>query len=310
MWQPRWIVQNGVLLPWGEARLHPMSMAVTYAICVFEGMRAYRHSETGRLAVFRLREHLARLGQGVRIMRLEGAPPLERLEADVLEVVRANAPDDDAYVRLLVYIEGPGTMASTGPVGWTAAAMPRERSAGLRTGLAVGVSSWTRLADNASPPRVKATANYHAGRLATLQARADGYDSALLLTAAGKVSEAPGACLFLVLDGALVTPSAGSDILESITRRTVIELAGDLGLGPVRERPVDRTELYCAEEVFLCGTGQELAPVTSVDRIAVGDGKPGPATLRLQSRYEAVVRGLTPDHAAWRTPVPDVSAAA
>lgn len=310
MWQPQWIVQNGTMLPWGEARLHPMSMAVTYATCVFEGMRAYRHPETGALAVFRLREHLERLGQGMRIMRFTGAPSLAQLEADVLDVVRANAPDDDAYIRLLVYIEGPGTMASTGPVGWTAAAVPRERPASFATGLAVGVSSWTRLSDNASPPRVKATANYHAGRLATLQARADGYDTALLLTAAGKVSEAPGACLFLLLDGVLVTPSSGSDILESVTRRTVMELAEGLGIGPVRERPVDRTELYCAEETFLCGTGQELVPVVSVDRIVVGEGKPGHVTLRLQSRYEAVVRGLTPDHGTWRTPVPDVSAAA
>lgn len=310
MWQPQWIVQNGTLLPWAEARLHPLSMAVAYATCVFEGMRAYRHPETGTLAVFRLHEHLARLGQGMRIMRFAGGPSLAQLEADVLGVVRANAPDDDAYIRLLVYIEGPGTMASTGPVGWTAAAMPRERAAGFGAGIAVGVSSWTRLADNASPPRVKATANYHAGRLATLQARADGYDTALLLTAAGKVSEAPGACLFLVLDGALVTPSAGSDILESVTRRTIIELADGLGLRPVRERPVDRTELYCAEEAFLCGTGQELVPVVSVDRIAVGSGEPGPITRRLQSRYESVVRGTTPDHAAWRTPVPGISAAA
>ncbi len=310
MWQPQWIVQNGKLLPWNEARLHPMNMAVTYATCVFEGIRAYRHPETGVLAVFRLHEHLARLGQGMRIMRFAEAPSLVQLEADVLSVVRANAPDDNAYIRLLVYIEVPGTMASTGPVGWTAAAVPRERSVEFGSGLAVGISSWTRLTDNASPPRVKATANYHAGRLATLQAKVDGYDTALLLTAAGKVSEAPGACLFLLRDGVLVTPSASSDILESVTRGTVLELAEGLGCGPVRERPVDRTELYCADEMFLCGTGQELVPVTSVDRIAVGDGRPGPVTLRLQSRYEAVVRGLTRDHAAWRTAVPALSAAA
>ena len=310
MWDAKFILQNGRVMPWAEARLHPMSMAVTYATCIFEGLRAYHHPQTGNLAVFRLREHLARLAQGMRIMRFTDAPGIAELENDVLRVVQANAPDDDAYIRLQVYIEGPGTMASTGPVGWMAAAIPRERSAKFESGLSVGVSSWTRLSDNASPPRVKATANYHAGRLATLQARADGYDTALLLTAAGKVSEAPGACLFLRRDGRLITPSGGSDILESVTRQTVITLAEEAGLGPVEERMVDRTELYCAQEVFLCGTGQELVPVVAVDRIAVGDGKPGEATRQLQARYEAVVRGLTPDHAGWRTAVPTLMAAA
>jgi branched-chain amino acid aminotransferase len=152
------------------------------------------------------------------------------------------------------------------------------------------------------PPRIKASANYHAGRLATLQAKTDGYDSAILLTSRGKVSEAAAACLFLVRDGVLATPSRSSDILESITRATVITLARELGI-PVEEREVDRSELYIADEVFLCGTGQELVPVTSVDRLAVGRGTPGTITQRLQSAYEAVVRGLTDAHAEWRTPV-------
>ncbi|MBX9594501.1 MAG: aminotransferase class IV, partial [Roseomonas sp.] len=145
-------------------------------------------------------------------------------------------------------------------------------------------------------------ANYHASRLATLQAKADGYDSALLLTARGKVSEAAAACLFLVRDGVLVTPGRTSDILESVTRDTVMILARELGI-PVEEREVDRTELYVADEVFLCGTGQELVAVTSVDRLPVGDGKPGAMTQRLQAAYEAVVRGTTDAHPEWRAAV-------
>jgi branched-chain amino acid aminotransferase len=152
------------------------------------------------------------------------------------------------------------------------------------------------------PPRIKASANYHAGRLATLQAKADGYDSAILLTARGKVSEAAAACLFLVRDGVLTTPSRASDILESITRETVLTLAREAGI-PVEEREVDRTELTIAEEVFLCGTGQELVAVTSVDRLPVADGKPGPMTRRLQAAYESVVRGTSDLHPEWRTPV-------
>ena len=302
MWQAKQIIQNGRLMPWDEARLHPLSVAVAYACCVFEGMRAYRHPETGKLSVFRMEEHLDRLEQGIKIMRLHPAPTRAQLREDVLRVLHANEPDDDAYLRLMVYIEAMGSMASTGPVGWTAAAVPRERSEKFKTGFAVGVSSWARIADNASPPRVKATANYHAGRLATLQAKADGYDNAIILTAAGKVSELPGACLFLLRGGKLVTPGVTSDILESVTRDTLIVLATELGF-TVEQRQVDRTELYCAEEAFLCGTGQELVPIVSVDRLPVGEGKPGPVALRLQQRYESVVRGTTPDHAEWRTPV-------
>ena len=220
----------------------------------------------------------------------------------MLEVIRLNAPDDDAYLRVQAQIEEMGMMGSTGPVGWIAAALPRERSKKFASGLAACVSSWTRISDNSMPPRIKASANYHAGRLATLQAKTDGYDSALLLTARGKVSEAAAACLFLVRDGVLVTPGRSSDILESVTRATVMTLASEIGL-PVEEREVDRTELYIADEVFLCGTGQELVSVTSVDRLPVSDGKPGPLTQRLQAAYEAVVRGTTDAHPEWRAPV-------
>jgi branched-chain amino acid aminotransferase len=302
MWQAHTIIHNGQAIPFAEARLHPLAVGVAYGVAVFEGLRAYMHPTDGSLSVFRLDEHLSRLQQGMKVMRFADPPSTEVLRAAVLEVLRLNAPDEDAYLRVQAQIEGIGTLASTGPVGWIAAALPRERSAKFATGLAATVSSWTRISDNAMPPRVKATANYHASRLANLQARTDGYDSALLLTARGKVSEAAAACLFLVRDGVLVTPGKGSDILESVTRETVLVLAAEAGLA-VEQRDVDRTELYVAGEVFLCGTGQELVAVTSVDRLPVGDGQPGPVTRQLQAAYEAVVRGTTDAHPEWRTRV-------
>lgn len=302
MWQARTIIHNGRPIPFEEARIHPLALGVAFGIAVFEGLRAYRHPVTGAFTVFRLDEHLDRLAQGMKVLRFADPPTQATLRAAVLEVIRLNEPNDDAYLRVQVQIEGLGMMATTGPVGWIAAALPRERSTKFATGLAAQVSSWTRLPDNAMPPRIKASANYHAGRLATLQAKADGYDSAILLTSRGKVSEAAAACLFLVRDGVLATPHRGSDILESITRETVMTLAREIGI-PVEEREVDRTELYVADEVFLCGTGQELVPLTSVDRLPVGDGVPGAVTKRLQAAYEAVVRGLTDTHPEWRTPV-------
>lgn len=302
MWQARIIIHNGRAIPFEEARIHPLALGVAFGIAVFEGLRAYRHPATGAFTVFRLDEHLDRLAQGMKVLRFADPPARAVLRQAVLDVIRLNQPDDDAYLRVQVQIEAMGMMATTGAVGWIAAALPRERSTKFATGLAATVSSWTRLPDNAMPPRVKASANYHAGRLATLQARTDGYDSAILLTTRGKVSEAAAACLFLVRDGVLATPHRGSDILESITRETVITLAREQGI-PVEEREVDRTELYIADEVFLCGTGQELVPVTSVDRLPVGDGRPGAVTGRLQAAYEAVVRGTTDQHPEWRTAV-------
>lgn len=303
MWQPSVIMQNGELLPYAEARVHPMSLAMTYATAVFEGLRAYRNPETGAFKIFRLAEHVKRLQVGMKVMRMDRRFEVDEVAGLLTRLIRANEPDDDVYVRLLVYVEALGLMAQTGPVGFTAAASPRERPKYAQTGMSLGVSSWTRLSDNASPPRIKATANYHSARLTQLQAKADGYDGALMLTPAGKVSEAPIACFFMVRDGKLITPGLGSNILESVTRDTIITLHEELTGQPVAQRDVDRSELYFAEEAFLCGTGQEIIPVVAIDRLPVGDGQPGPITRRLQKTYFDTVRGLVADRHEWLTAV-------
>jgi len=301
-WTAHTIIQNGKAIPFGEARIHPLAVGLAYGAAVFEGIRAYMNPATGRLSVFRLEEHLVRLDQGMKFMRFDDPPSRDALRQGVLDSVRVNAPDDDCYIRLQVHIESLGNQSTTGTVGWVCAAIPRERSPKRESGLSLGVSSWTRIADNTMPARIKATANYHAGRIATLQSKADGYDAPILLTRDGKVSESAGACLFMVRDGVVITPARDSDILESVTRDTVLALAAELGL-PTAERRADRTELYVADEVFLCGTGQELVPVATIDHLPVGDGKPGPITMQLQAAYESVVRGTTDAHANWRTPV-------
>jgi branched-chain amino acid aminotransferase len=222
MWEPKQIMMNGELLPFEDARLHPLSLAVTYATTVFEGVRAYQIPDAGTFAFFRLAEHVRRLQAGMKLMRFEQIYDVEYLQDCLTRLVQANEPDSDVYIRLLVYVEGTGLLKTCGPVGFTAAAMPRKKPTFADTGMSLGVSSWQRLSDNASPPRIKCTANYHNARLTMLQAKSDGYDGALMLTSDGKVSEAPIACFFMVRDGQLITPDKTSNILESITRETII----------------------------------------------------------------------------------------
>ncbi|MBL8385172.1 MAG: aminotransferase class IV [Burkholderiales bacterium] len=303
MWQARTIMVNGELMPFAQASVHPLSLGMAYATTVFEGLRAYHHPGRGEFAIFRLAEHMRRLQVGMKLMRFDRIYETDYMRDCLARLIRANAPDDDVYIRLLAYIEGIGLMATTGPVGFTAAAMPREKPKFADTGMSLGVSSWNRLSDNASPPRIKSTANYHNARLTQLQARADGYDGALMLTPQGRVSEAPIACFFMVRDGRLLTPSVTSNILESITRDTILTLYREATGRACEEREIDRSELYFAEEAFVCGTGQEILPVTSIDKLPVGDGKVGPVTAMLRQRYFDVVRGNVPDHPEWRTVV-------
>jgi branched-chain amino acid aminotransferase len=173
----------------------------------------------------------------------------------------------------------------------------------LKGGMRCQVSSWRRISDNASPPRVKSAANYLNGRLAGLQAKADGYDTALILTEDGKVSETPGACVLIVRDGVLITPPVTDGILESVTRETVLRLAREAGM-TVQERSVGRTELYAASEIMFVGTGMEVTPVVGVDRFTVSDGIRGPVTKTLQDAYFATLRGAKKAADGWLTHIP------
>ena len=220
----------------------------------------------------------------------------------IVDLIRANDFREDLHIRIIVWVDGEGEQFATGPLGWSIAALPRRRASADLAQIRCGVSSWRRIADDAMPPRVKAVANYGNGRLAWTAAKGDGYDTALLLTRDGHVAESPSACLFMIKDGEAVTPRTTDSILESITRATVATLFEEMGT-PVRERAIDRTELYTADELFLCGSGQEIGPVVSVDRLPVGTGSTGALTARMAERYLAIVRGATPDHAAWRSVV-------
>ena len=296
------IWMNGKLVPQAEAVLPVNSAAVFYATNVFEGLRAYWNGEDEELYCFRLAEHFSRFRESMKMMRFTIPFSDEDLYEAVRAVLSGNDLREDIHMHMVAYVTGTGLDATT-PTGLYI--NPRRR-AGVEegTGLSCCVSSWVRTADNAIPIRLKSGSNYQNGRLATLQALADGYDQPILLNKEGHVAEGTGATFFMVRKGRLVTPPITADILESITRTTLIDPICPelLGMG-VAEREIDRTELYVAEEAFFCGSGYEITPIVSIDRFPLGDGQVGPITRRLQRAYMDIVRGADKQFAEWRTPV-------
>lgn len=293
---------NGRVVPYDQCLVHGFSGAVKYGAAVFEGLRGYWNEDRQDLYVFRLAEHLERLRYGMRVMRLEPVYEAAFLEEALLAMIRANGLRENVHLRMVAYLDGDDELAATGPVGLVCGAVPRPRSKAVIEGVHVAVASFARLSDNAMPPRVKATGNYINNRAAELEARRNGYQGVLMLTDRGKVSEGSGACFFMVRDGALHTPDTSSDILESITRATVITLARERGIA-VHERPIDRHEVYAAVEAFWCGSGYEVQPILSLDRLAIGSSAPGEVTRVIQQAYFDVVEGRAEAHPAWRTGV-------
>lgn len=299
---PKYLLMNGELVAYDDARVHVLSTAFKYGATVFEGLRAYWNEEQGELYGFRLGEHFQRLVESLRICRMASPLDVDGYLADLVRLMRANDLREDLHMRVSAYVDADdGGLASFEPISISMAALPMRRYFS-KEGLDVQVSSWTRISDATMPPRVKAVANYQNSRLALLQARADGYDDAILLSSQGKVTEGPGYAVFMLRGGRLITPPVTAGILESITRDSIMALAPGLGL-EVQEREIDRTELYVADELFFCGSAAEVTPILSVDRIPVGSGTVGPRTRGLLTAFLATVRGETADTRGWLTPV-------
>jgi len=292
------MIVNGRLVDYPEATVHLMSPALRYGLNVFEGLRAYWNETEQQLYVFRLQEHLQRLSQSMKLLRFDPQFETEEVAENTFELLRANTVREQCHLRISAYIEGDGEHHVSGPVSYFVAAKIRPRSPKTKTGIRCRISTWVRMADSAMPPRIKCGANYVNARLARYEAHHDGYDDAIMLNGAGRVAEGPGACVFMVRRGALVTPPITDGILESITRDTLIELATDNGITVV-ERSIDRTELYACDELFMAGSAAEVLPVTEVDGVAVGDGQVGAITTLLQDVYFATVIGQTNSNKAW-----------
>jgi len=300
--EAEWIWKDGDFIRWHDARVHILSLAVQFGSSVFEGIRAY---ETSRgPAVFRLPEHIRRLYDSCAIYRMRPEVEPDALLEACLETIRRN--DLEAcYVRPMA-VRGYGS-AGLNPLGTPietyVAAWPWGTYLGadaLEQGVDVRTSSWFRPAPNTYPVASKSAGHYNNSQLMKMEAVADGYAEAIALGPSGLLSEGSGQNLFLVRDGRVITPFLDGTSLAGITRDAVLTIAGELGY-EVREQLVPKESLYIADEIFFTGTASEITPVRSVDRIEVGEGRPGPVTRALQDRFMEIVKGEAGDPFGWLT---------
>jgi len=304
----RYLVLDGETVPYEEAKLHIQTPAVRYGATAFEGIIGHWNAEEQQLYLFRCLDHLARLLQSARLMGMsDPGYTVDELATVVLELLQANDVRQDVHIRPSLFVSGGGSIQARGPVSLGVGLAPAGAVIGsgrwAEKPFRLAVSSWRRVGDAAMPPRIKASANYQNARLALLQAEEDGYDGAVLLDDRGHVTEEARACVFIVRRGTAVTPPVTSDILESITRETAIQLLREVHGREVCEREVDRTELYVADEVFLTGTAMGVTPVGVVDRFDIGDTTPGPVTWALGETYSALADGRSDLYPEWRMPV-------
>ena len=301
---PDYVWWNGEIVAWDQANVHVTEMEWVGVSALFEGIKAYRNPEEDRAYVFRLQEHMRRFDDSMKLMNMECEWSAAQLCDAILELLKVNQVKSDTYIRPMAYFgRGGRSFRSKTENAPQILIHAYPFKTALKTGkvLHAGVSSWTRISDNVMPPRVKAVANYRNSQLAWNEVEKNGYDEAIILNDRHTVAESPGACVMLVKGGRVITPPVTSSVLESITRASLLQMFGEQLNTPTEEREVDRTELYLADEVFVCGTGSEVTPVLSVDRYRVGDGKIGPITARMADLYHDVVRGLDAPYDHWRT---------
>jgi branched-chain amino acid aminotransferase len=299
-----WAYLNGELMPIADARISVATHAFNYGTGCFEGIRGYWNAERDEIFVVKLHEHFRRMARSAHMLRITLPKAPEDLALIALDLIRRGEYREDVYIRPIAYKASP--VIRVGLLGlqdaYTCFTAPMGAYHDIEHGLSVTVSGWRRNDDNAIPARGKVTGGYINAALAIADAQDAGFDEAIMLTGDGHVSEASSANIFLVSEGVLVTPSVTDDILVGITRGAVMELAEDLKVA-VQQRKVDRTELYSVDEIFLCGTGVQVAPVTRVDGRAVGEGKIGEITRSIQERYLAATHGELDEYRHWLTPV-------
>jgi branched-chain amino acid aminotransferase len=294
------IWHNGNLIPWEQANIHVMSHVIHYGSSVFEGIRCYGQPQGS--AIFRLPEHMQRLLDSAKIYRIAVPFTLDELCSAVVDVIEANgvAP---CYIRPIVLL-GYGEIGVNpkgSPVEVYIANFPWGKYVSGESA-DVCISSWNRLAPNTLPAMAKAGANYMNSQLIRMEAETNGYAEGIALDVNGQVSEGSGENVFVVRNGVIYTPTLGNSALSGITRDSVLTIARHLGF-TVSEQAIPREMLYIADEVFFTGTAAEVTPIRSIDRIVIGDGKPGEITRKIADEYFGIANGLKPDRFGWLTPV-------
>jgi len=298
---PAFLWFNGQIVPWEQATLHATHTIWSSIQTVFEGVRAYWNAEEETMHIFRLEEHLRRLKQSMRLVRMDSPYDPMALVTDLPLLLQRNGVREDTYIRIVAF-PSERRMASRGDeevLNMLADTAPYPSYLDRDRCLHLMISSYTRISEMVMPPRVKSMSNYRNGDLAMREAKLAGYDGAILLNRLGEISECTWSNLFIVRDGALITPDHTSDILEGITRDVLLGLARErLGI-PVQERRLARTELYLADEAFQCGTAAEILPIGSIDRYTLGDGGIGPITRQLRDLFRAIVYGRDEATSDW-----------
>jgi len=288
-------------VPLDQATVSVATHGLNYGTGCFEGIRAYYNEAQGKLYILKLREHYERFVRSCSIMRIDPGHSVDEMITQTVELLRRQNFHQDVYIRPLAFKADPVIKVTLEGIHDEFAVFAVPMGDYLPTnGIHVMISAWRRLEDNAIPSRAKVTGSYVNTALAVTDAHLAGFDDAIFLTESGHVAEGSAANLFMVRDGTLVTPAVSDNILEGITRNIIMLLARDQGL-PVSVRPIDRTELYVCDELFLVGTGVQISPVTRIDHRNVGPGTVGPVTEHIHSRYRQAVRGDVPEYLDWLT---------
>ncbi len=296
------IWMDGQLVDWRDAKVHVLTHTMHYGCGTFEGLRAYK-TDKGT-AIFRLQEHTDRLFNSAKILRMTIPFTKEQVNAAQCEVVRSNQLES-GYIRPLAWlgseklgVSPKGNKVHLMVAAWTWGAYLGAE--GMERGIRIKTSSYTRHHVNITMTQAKTVSNYTNSILANMEATDDGYDEALLLDAAGFVSEGAGENLFIIKDGVVYTPDLSAGALNGITRNTVLHICADLGIEVVQKR-ITRDEVYIADEAFFSGTAAEITPIRELDRLPIGEGSRGPVTQRIQQAFFDIVNGRNPKYAHWLT---------
>jgi branched-chain amino acid aminotransferase len=296
---------NGRFLPLSEAKIPVMTHGFLYGTATFEGIRAYWNEEQGQLYALKMLDHFKRMERSAKVLLMKLPMPPQELVGLTVDLLRQNGYRQDTYIRPTLYksTEAIGVRLHGLEDGFVLFAVPFGEYIAIDRGISAQVVSWRRNSDQALPARAKIVGGYVNSAFSKSEAVLNGYDEAIVLTTDGHVSEGSAENLFMIRDGKLITPPGTDDILEGITRQGLMQLAREEIGTEVIIRSIDRSELYSADEVFLCGTGAQISPVVEIDHRPVGNGEVGPITRHIAQLYFDTVRGKLPAYSDWVTPI-------